>query len=243
MAKPATRFGFFSCVAGKPAWVAGVTLTAALVLAQPFASAQEGNRDYYAPRTTGNDRALFKNVEQYHLQPGIDEMRKGRNGAALAHYEFILRYYPNHPRVLMLMSEMCSKWKVPACNAEKWFQMGIARNPRIAMTHLAYGVHLQRTNRLAEAIESYKNALAIDPSSMNAHYNLALAYFAQKQYALANQHAQASYELGAALPGLRDKLTSVGQWQPVSPELIKQLTERSAPEKVPEGNSEKAAEK
>jgi hypothetical protein len=35
-----------------------------------------------------------------------------------------------------------------------------------------------------------------------------------KQYDLANEHAQRSYQLGAYAPGLRNKLQKVGKWNP-----------------------------
>jgi tetratricopeptide (TPR) repeat protein len=81
---------------------------------------------------------------------------------------------------------------------------------------VAQGIYLARTKRYPEAIKSYEHALEIAPDSVNAHYNLGLAYIETKQYQLANEHAQRAYELGASLPGLRDKLKRIGQWNPVA---------------------------
>lgn len=186
------------------------------------ATAPQGYRylDYYHPGTEQVDRQLFENVHIFHLKPGIEEMGHRRYEAALEHFEFILRVYPNQPEVLNLISELCTvRWKSPKCDADQWFELGLARNPNIATSYVVYGIHLQRQRRRPEAIQALDRALEVDPASMNAHYNLGLAYFDEKNYKLANQHAQAAYALGAPLPGLRQKLTKAGKWTPIDDPL------------------------
>lgn len=188
---------------------------AILLLGSMATLAQQHGLDYYAPRTGNNEITLFNNVEGHHLGPGRAEMlKKNRYHAALEHFEFILRYYPNHPQTLSLLSELCMKWKSPTCDAEGWFQKAIERNPDAAPTYVVYAIHLHRKKRLNEAVTAYRRALDLEPDSVNAHYNLALAYIDLKQYDLANQHAQKSYALGALLPGLRRKLETLGKWNP-----------------------------
>jgi tetratricopeptide (TPR) repeat protein len=174
------------------------------------------NLDYYNPGT-GSDEAtaLFKNVHSYHLQPGIDALNKGNWKAAHDNFEFILNYYPNSPQALNGMSELCViKWKSPLCDADTWFDRAIARNDSVATTWVLYGIHLQRKKLPREAVQQFERAITLDPGSINAHYNLGLAYFDLKDYDKANQEAQKSYALGAPLPGLRDKLVRVGAWKP-----------------------------
>lgn len=78
-----------------------------------------------------------------------------------------------------------------------------------------YGIHLQRKGKTAEAVTQYRNALRLDPGSINAHYNIALALFDLQQFEESNAHAQAAYAAGVPYAGLRDKLTRAGQWKPL----------------------------
>lgn len=191
-------------------------LTAILLLISLTAYAQPTGNDYYAPRTGQNDIQLFKNVESYHLGPGRQKTVDGQYASALQEYEFILRYYTNHPQALTGLSELCQKWKSPVCDgvAEGWFQRAIERNPDASLSHVVQALHYHRKNRLDEAVKSYRRAIELAPNSVNAHYNLGLAYADLKQYDLANQHAQKSYSLGANLPGLRARLEKAGKWNP-----------------------------
>ena len=191
-------------------------LTAILQLGNVAVLAQQGNLDYYAPRTGQNEIQLFNNVQGHHLGLGREEMEKGRYAPALEHFEFILRYYPNHPQTLFALSELCQKWKTPACDgiADRWFQRAVERNPEAAPSHLVQAMHLHRKNKLDDAVKSYKRAIELAPNSVNAHYNLGLAYTDLKQYDQANLHAQKSYSLGVTLPGLRARLEKVGKWNP-----------------------------
>jgi tetratricopeptide (TPR) repeat protein len=177
------------------------------------AHAQKTTSDYYAAKAdkTGDAKRLGT-VEQYHLEQGDQKFRVGRYDAALQEFEFILGEYPNHPRALLLLAEMCSKWKSPTCNVDGLFEKAVDVNPRVAATYVVRGLYYHRTGRLDNAIASYNRALELDPNSLNANYNLGLAYFDQKQYARANEAAQRAYLNGAPLPGLRNKLQSVGAW-------------------------------
>ena len=181
------------------------------------ATAQEGNRDYYTARSAV-DIELLTAVEKYHLQPGYEKLSEKRYEAAFADAKFILRYFPNHPKALMMLSEICNRWQSPDCNPDEWFEKAVSRNPAVSETYVLYGIYLHRTKRFDAAVKSYKQALEIDPMSLNAHYNLGLAYVDLKQYELANQHAQKSYALGAPFPGLREKLKRVGAWKPLDAE-------------------------
>ena len=174
------------------------------------------NLDYYAPRTLDSEKQHFANVTNYHIPPGQDDLAKARYITAVAHAEFVLRYFPNHPQALSLLSAACLTWKNSRCDAtaDEWFQKAIARNPDAAPTYVLYALHLHRKERLKEAVEAYRRAIELAPESINAHYNLAIAYMDLKQYDLANQHAQKSYQLGASPPGLRARLEKAGKWNP-----------------------------
>jgi tetratricopeptide (TPR) repeat protein len=198
-------------------WAQSIAPCAILVCFLNFATAhaQQRSHDFYAPRT-GSELEFFRNVEGYHLEPGRQKMLKGSYEYAAADLVFILGVYPNHPRALDLMSQVCQRWKNSArCDADDWFEKAVAVNPNIATTYVVLGLHYHRNGKLTEAIRSYKKAVELEPRSLNAYYNLGLAYVDQRQFTLANDAAQHAYALGAPLPGLRDKVKAAGAWQPI----------------------------
>lgn len=170
-----------------------------------------GHFDYYDQDPSA--RKLLGLVEQYHLNQGIAAMNKGGLNYALGDFDFILNRFPNHPRVLLLVSELALRMKAPA-KADLYFRKAIELYPETAATYAVYGIFLQKTGQLGRAIESYKTSLELDSASPGTHYNLGLAYFEKKQFDLANQHAQEAYARGFPLPGLRDKLKRAGAWKP-----------------------------
>jgi tetratricopeptide (TPR) repeat protein len=196
-------------------WCLSIALVAILQIAsEPALSQGGGGFDYYAPRVKGEDITRLKNVEDYHLGPGQQKVAKQQYLYAMQEFAFILGYYPNHPKALSLLSNLCQKWQDRKCDAEGAFERAIKRNPNAAPTYLLYGVHLHRKRKMEEAVKAYRRAVELAPNSLDAHYNLGLAYAELKQYDLANQHAQRSYQLGAFTPGLRTKLQKAGKWNP-----------------------------
>jgi tetratricopeptide (TPR) repeat protein len=172
--------------------------------------------DYYAARGCG----LLQVVEQYHLGPAQRRMRERFWSAAFGDLQFILNQFPNHPQALLLMAQVCDQWPVTdrergaRCDLEPKFVRAIEVNPEASGTFNALGTYEHRVKRFDKAVKSYKRAVELDPSSISANYNLALSYLELKQYDEANTYAQKAYELGAVLPGLRDRLQRAGQWRP-----------------------------
>lgn len=183
---------------------------AAMAVAAP-AFAQPQNNDYYDPHRDGT---LLYNVEAYHIGVAEDKINDGRWAPAMQDIDFILRYYPNHPRGLMLLVKTCEAWRSGACDLERYFERAVAVNPNASTTYVVQGIALLRQGRTDPAIAALEKAVELDPGSLNAQYNLGLAYLERKDYARANLHAQKAYALGAPLPGLRDRLTRAGQWRP-----------------------------
>lgn len=207
----------------------GIALVAALLaLSTEPVQAQQGSetgvRDYYTAASTPDGARALANLEQFHIAPGLARL-KGRNyQGAFEDFTFILASFPNHPQALALVSDVCDvQWKDVRCDADPWFQRAVEINPRIAQTYVLVGLHQQRRGRATEAVRAYQRALELNPASSNAHYNLGLAYFDQKRFDLANQHAQASYALGFPLPGLKDKLSRAGQWKDLPADELKRL--------------------
>jgi tetratricopeptide (TPR) repeat protein len=210
-------------------------MTAALVvglLAIGVAHAALYNNDYYASKTSREGVALIQSVERYHLGPAEQNLRAKRYRAAAGEIDFILRAFPNHPAALQLMVKVCAQWKSPVCTAQlgEKFEKAIAVNPGVPTTYVVLGNLQQSVGQFANAIESYKRALQLDADSVNAEYNLGLAYLETKQFDLANEHAQRAYELGASLPGLHDKLMKAGMWKPLDRAQASDSANPPAPE-------------
>lgn len=184
----------------------------ALVLCAGPVSAQTPN-NYYTARSTPATAELLKNVEGYHLAQGIQQMRDRRLPAAWADFDFMLRYFPNHPRALVLMGDVCEAWRTSKCDMESYLDKAVKMTPENDGIYLAKGVYLQKRGKLKDAIDSYKKSLELNSGSANAHYNIGLAYVANKQYQLANEHAQKAYSMGMPFPALKTKLVAAGAWK------------------------------
>jgi tetratricopeptide (TPR) repeat protein len=183
-----------------------------LVLSAPGHGEGVTPSDYY-----GNEYGmrLLKDVEEHHLGPGIERMN-GKSHMwiyAMQDFDFILAYYPNHPRGLQLKAEIAMKLGKPQL-AEQSFRKAIELYPHTTSTYILYAVFLQQNGKLDAAEANYKTALNAEPNSAAAHYNLGLLYCKKQQYAAANLHAQRAYALGYPLPGLRKKLMAVKAWNP-----------------------------
>ena len=171
--------------------------------------------DYYqsATRSSGD---LLRNVEKFHLPQGLEKMNKKKYDRALEDFDFVLRYYPNHPKGLLFMSEVSRRMKKPEI-AEKYFQKAFTMYPGYANTHSIYGIFLQKTDRIEKAIEQYKVSLKLKPNASETHYNLGLALHKTGIQDEALVHAKRAYELGYPLPGLRNKLIKAGIWKKPTP--------------------------
>jgi tetratricopeptide (TPR) repeat protein len=168
--------------------------------------------DYYLARA--NKSGPLQIAEQLHLQKAERHLAAREYESAYGESKFTLGQFPNHPQALLVVIDVCSKWKSPRCTVDDLLQKAKEINPKAADTYVIGGIYLHRVHRYQDAIQSFNEAIKLDPSSVNAHYNLGLSYFETKQYARANDEAQQAYALGAPLSGLRMKLQGVKQWKP-----------------------------
>jgi tetratricopeptide (TPR) repeat protein len=193
------------------------TLVALLIaFGSTFASAQGTGRapsDYYFNRPNSSLLEQLNSVELHHLPACEDGPKSRRYAQARDDCDFILRYFPNHPRALVAMAEICLAWKDARCEPDVVFERAIAINPRAYTTYVARGIYLLRAQKANEAVTNLEQAAALNPNSINVQYNLGLAYIETKQFVLANEAAQRAYALGAPVPGLREKLRRAGYWK------------------------------
>ena len=201
-----------------------LTLSLAYAQTQNWVSVEPHDpQDYY----NSVAKELLHNVEKYHLNQGITSMREGKNYNAWQDFDFILRYFPNHPRGLQLMGELTLQVKAPP-KGQIYFDRAIRLFPNSASNYATYGIFLHKQGKLQQAIEQYKRSIELNPNSASFNYNLGLAYYETKQLSLSNESAQRAYELGYPLPGLRNKLMKAGAW--------KQIEESPAPQKEATSN-------
>jgi len=78
---------------------------------------------------------------------------------------------------------------------EKEFKRALELNPNSASVRWAYSNHLERMDRLPEAIQESKAALQLDPVSSRAFMNSAYSYYFARQYDQALAQMQRASEL------------------------------------------------
>tara|TARA_R110002110_G_scaffold415858_2_gene658576 strand:+ start:10939 stop:11526 length:588 start_codon:yes stop_codon:yes gene_type:complete len=164
--------------------------------------------NYYVPAP---DR-LLENVEKYHLQQGIDKIKKGQFEYAWSEFAFMLHYFPNHPIALQHISSLAMQVEKNS-RAQKYFDRAIKLYPQESATYALYGIFMHKIENYHEAVALYQQAISIDNSPAEYHYNLGLSYLALQQYDQAYQSAQKAYNLGYPLPGLKNQLVAEGAWK------------------------------
>ncbi len=156
-------------------------------------------------------------VEGHHFSQEVENNVKGVEGYIGGDIDYTLRAFPNHPRALASMSRqsILEKQMTPrGANfpVDCYFLRAFQFAPDDAMPHAVYGNHLQAVGKSAQAMTEFQRAVALDPENATINYNAGLAYFKAKQYDKALFHAQKAYAKNFPLPGLKNKLVSVGRW-------------------------------
>lgn len=163
-------------------------------------------------------------VERPHFPPKVENLIAGQNtitpGGDIA---YTLNVFPNHHRALMAIIKLAKKEKTNrprelGYSVECRFERAERFVPDDGMVKLLHGVYLLQTKNHQEAIGKLEEALALSGENANVFYNLGLAYFELKDYDKALSSAHGAYRLGHPLPGLRNKLNSVGKWREPTPE-------------------------
>ena len=116
----------------------------ALLPSQGFCEATAGPFNYYVPAP---DR-LLENVEKYHLNKGIDMVKKGEYEFAWGEFAFMLHYFPNHPRALQLIGDLSIQME-QSDRALKYFDRAVRLYSKDAPTFAIYAVFLHRVGKVA----------------------------------------------------------------------------------------------
>lgn len=177
---------------------------------------QYGPYDY----TNADDRATKLHiVEIAHYTPNVANLIRGHTDPRLGpDLDYTLRAFPNHHRALNSLLRLALRDKttlIPGMHysVECYFKRAIEFKAGDPIVHMLYGTYLFESGKQKEGLGEYDEALKLDPSNGNIHYNLGLLYFELKNYDKSMEEARKAYNLGFPLPGLKNKLMSVGKWK------------------------------
>ena len=107
--------------------------------------------------------------------------------AAQSAYETLLRDHPYDPNVLMNLSTLHLKNDNPR-EAERLLKRLIDYHPTLPQPYFGYGNVLMALGQYDKAIVSFQCILALVPDNANAHWNIAVCYLLQGDYARGLPH-------------------------------------------------------
>jgi len=175
-------------------------------------------RNSYGPFDYRTSKAELRIVEDFHFTPDVETLRHGNTGSVGGDLDYTLRASPNHHRALMAMVNLAIRTKSekplgPKYSVDCYFDRAIRFASDDASVRIIYGIYLYRVGKKADARRVLEEARKIDDGDPNLHYNLGFVYLdlGDKDNALAS--AQKAYQLGAQLPGLKEKLRKAGIWK------------------------------
>jgi tetratricopeptide (TPR) repeat protein len=176
----------------------------------------KGRRDYRLMASNEKDARDLRYHEYFHIQPAEKQIRSGNlNWNVMNNLHFVLHKVPNDHRALALLVQWAKagghdkNYASPGCYLT-WARQFTPDDTTV----LSYGgYYFYEKKDFNRARQWWEQALAVDAANADVHYNLGLLMFDQGKYAEARTHALAAYAAGYPLPGLREKLQQVGQWQ------------------------------
>jgi Tfp pilus assembly protein PilF len=180
--------------------------------------------DYRNPKDAG----MLNNINTNHFNENVENLVKGQSGSLAGDLDYVLRNAPNHTRALYAMAkyhlrEHTEKFRDESFSIDCWFDRAMRFAPTDASVPMIYGIYLHRKGDLAGSERRYQEALSLDPNFAEGHYDLGLLYVDMRRYDDALAQAHAAYKLGYPLPGLKQKLVSIGRWRdaPAESEVAK----------------------
>jgi len=167
--------------------------------------------------TSADPMGRLKRVENVHFHPQFEQLI-GSPAQLEADITYTLRAIPNHYRALLALSrlEQRTGGQLPGFKTDKsetaecYFTRALRFRPDDAKVLMAQGMHLHSRKRYKEALASYQRAEALGISSSQFWYNFGLLMFELKDYDKAAEFGERAYSAGWPLPGLANKLKSVG---------------------------------
>jgi tetratricopeptide (TPR) repeat protein len=161
---------------------------------------------------------ILKLVEDFHFTRNVEMLRKGQSSTIGGDLRYTLNAIPNHPRALRSTIEYYKRRGVEATmemgmSLECWLDRAVSYRPDDPTVRILVADTLIRKGKREEAESELKVAEQNSDDSATVHYNLGLLYLDLKDYNRSVEHARKAYELGAPLPGLKNKLAQAGKWR------------------------------
>ena len=172
----------------------------------------DGPYDYTIPHRR------IREIEGNHFNQDVENLISGMTGTIGAEIDFLLRYVPNHHRALLSLSKLSLRDKTNKPAGARYtvlcfFERAIRFKPDDATVHYLFSGYLLETDKFDMALEQLNIASKLEPNNPAINYNLGLLYFQKKNYDKALHFAKKAYSQNFPLPGLKNKLTSVGRWK------------------------------
>lgn len=152
-------------------------------------------RDYFRADEDPAWRQQLNINNSAHTDMVLERLRQGNNPLAMEEAKFTLRYWPNHPRALILMEVIARITRAPFLPIP-YYEKAVRQYPHYAITHAQYGHYLVEIERVDEGVMQLQQAVEIDPMLGAAHAWLAEAYLKAGKRKLARKSAEQARELG-----------------------------------------------
>lgn len=179
-------------------------------------------------------RADVDIVERYHFTPKVQSLIAGSTsltpGGDLG---YTLKVFPNHHRALMVAMQYAEKAKKDpppelAYSIRCWFDRAERFRPDDGVVQALYGTFLIRNGNIKEGLARLEHSIEMDGGNGNIHYIVGLAYFDAKIYDKSLESAHRAYQMGFALPGLKNKLKKIGKWTEPPPAPAEEAAREAA---------------
>jgi hypothetical protein len=156
-------------------------------------------------------------VEHAHFTAEVENGVKGHSGTLGGDLDYTLRAIPNHHRALATLASVALRDHAVEINGmqypvECWFNRALRFTPDDGAVYATYGSYLYSLGQIDRASQIFRQGLNYEPDNITLNYNLGLVYFKQQDYAKARTYAKKAYAAGYPLPGLKNKLIEVHQW-------------------------------
>ena len=175
-------------------------------------------------------------VEHHHFNHNVETLRAGQSTVNIgADIDFVLRYFPNHPRALNAMARLAARDKTDRPRGSTytmacWFDRAVRKAPEDTYVRLLYGIWLAKRGEKDLAREQLRVVADTEDRSPNMTYNLGLAYYEIGEYEKALEAAHEAARQGFPLPGLKGMLSKVGKWTEPPP---READKAPAPDAAP----------
>jgi len=153
-------------------------------------------------------------VDGHHFDSDVENLIHGQSGSIIADLDFTLRAFPNHHRALNTVAryQLSGGDMKGFYSAECYFERALRFKPNDGVVYLIQGNFYYKKGDFKSALQSYKKALEIMPSSAEVNYNLGLLFVKLGKYSKARKFAIQAYKRRYPMAGLKEQLEKSGHW-------------------------------